>query len=127
MQGLEGTLSIVEGVGRPIVLLTKKRHPLAPNIPTINEVLEKIKPGVKIPDINSLFFTAVHREVKEKYPERYDLLVKMYESTMENPEYKKIAEKGKWRPIWFKAKVGEKMLRERSDVADTYKDLLLGR
>jgi len=53
------------------------------NAPAVNKVF-----GTKIPDLYSSRSWAIHTEAIQKYPERYELLVKTSKAVFDNPKYK---------------------------------------
>jgi tripartite-type tricarboxylate transporter receptor subunit TctC len=54
------------------------------NAPSVNKVF-----GTKIPDLPSSRSWAIHTEAMQKYPERFELLVKTSKAVFDNPDYKK--------------------------------------
>jgi len=54
------------------------------NAPAVNKVF-----GTKIPDLPSSRSWAIHTEAAQKYPDRYELLIKTSKAVFDNPEYKK--------------------------------------
>lgn len=71
-----------------VLAVAGERTELWPDSPTFNEVLAKYNKG--FPLLGSSRYIAVHSEVKENYPERFEKLVETYKKAFENPEYQEI-------------------------------------
>jgi tripartite-type tricarboxylate transporter receptor subunit TctC len=82
---------------KPIGIVSDKRNPLWPECPTFDEALPA-KWKVKGPFWGYKGY-AVKREAKEKYPDRFNLLVSTFKKIMESPEHEKAADKMKLTPI----------------------------
>jgi len=77
---------------RVLAVYTDEVFPLYPDAVPINEGLKPY--GVTVPTgLGSLRNVLAHASLKEKYPERYEILVDSYKRTLEDPEYKKYLEK----------------------------------
>lgn len=73
---------------RVLAVVDEHRSSIWPDAPTLNEVL-----GITdFPELGSARFIAVHREFKEKYPERFNTLVTTYKKAFEDPEYVRLRE-----------------------------------
>jgi tripartite-type tricarboxylate transporter receptor subunit TctC len=75
----------LKGKARVLAVADTKKNPIWPNSPTLNDELKKY--NVTIPTIGSSRYIAVHKGLKEKYPERYKKLVETYKKAYESPEY----------------------------------------
>lgn len=75
----------IKGKARVLAVADTKKNPIWPDAPTLNDALKKY--NVTIPTIGSSRFIAVHKGLKEKYPDRYKKLVETYKKAFENPEY----------------------------------------
>lgn len=78
----------IKGKARVLVVADDTRSSIWPDAPTFNEAL-----GINdFPKLGSARFVAVHKEFKEKYPERFNKMVETYKQAFENPEYVKMRE-----------------------------------
>lgn len=69
--------------GQKVILVwDEKRHPLAPDAPTLNEVT-----GKKLPSLSYTRFVLVHSSLKEKYPDRFKILHESLENTWKREDY----------------------------------------
>jgi len=76
---------------RELAVYTDETFSLYPDALPINQALEPY--GVTVPTgLGSLRNVLTHASFKEKYPERYQVLVDSYKKTLEDPEYKKYLE-----------------------------------
>jgi len=76
----------IQGKARVLAVADDQRSPIWPDAPTFNEVL-----GIKdFPKLGSARFVAVHKQFKEKYPERFNKMVETYKKAFEDPEYVKL-------------------------------------
>lgn len=79
-----GDISVI-GKARPIVILGSKRSGMFPDVPTFGEIFKE--EGLTFPALSMSTFIAVHSELKEKYPERYEKILETYKQTLNDPEY----------------------------------------
>jgi tripartite-type tricarboxylate transporter receptor subunit TctC len=78
----------LKGKARILAVADDQRNKIWPDAPTFNEAM-----GITdFPKLGSARFVAVHKEFKEKYPERFNKLVATYKQAFENPEYVKLRE-----------------------------------
>lgn len=91
-----GDISVI-GKAKPIVILGVKRSGLFPDVPTFGEVFSD--EGLTFPALSMSTFIAVHSELKEKYPDRYQKILETYEQTLKDPEYQKFLVDSKQAPI----------------------------
>lgn len=75
----------IKGKARVLAVAAGQRHPIWPDSPTFNEALKKY--NETLPDIGSSRFIAVHKSLKDKYPDRYQKLADTYKKAYESPEY----------------------------------------
>ncbi len=96
---LYGTRAAAEADLKPIGIFEKSRMALYPEVPTINEVMEKM--GLKpMPIVSNFRFYLVKKGFKQKYPDRWDMLIKSLEKASADPEYKVILSKQKLEATW---------------------------
>lgn len=81
--GAEGMATIKDAC-TPIGIFWNESNKNWPNVPDINEGLKKY--NVKMPDMASIRFFAVHSDVKRKYPQRYQRLVSAWQELMTKHE-----------------------------------------
>jgi tripartite-type tricarboxylate transporter receptor subunit TctC len=78
---------------------------------TVNEQIASL--GVELPTAAAFRFHAVHREVKENYPERFDALVEAFrKTTLENEEFKAFADSVSVRREWHGPEESQAMIDE---------------
>ncbi len=73
---------------RVLAITDDKRSVMFPEAPTFNEILNV----TDFPKLGAARYVAIHREFKEKYPERFKKLVETYKKAYEDPEYVKYRE-----------------------------------
>lgn len=81
-----------------------------PELPTINAQLKKY--GVTAPEGGAYRFHAVHREVKEKYPERFAKLVEAFKKATEGKPFREFAAKTKVGDDWLGPEKSTALIRE---------------
>ncbi|MEW6410804.1 MAG: tripartite tricarboxylate transporter substrate binding protein [Nitrospirota bacterium] len=108
---------------KPIGIVTSKRNPLWPELPTFDEVLP-LKWRVKGPLFGYKGY-AVHKKVKEKYPERFNKLVSTFKEIFDSPEHKQAADKMKLTPIldYKGPEEAMKAIKEYDEMLRKYKHL----
>lgn len=89
-----GDISIA-GKAKILVVLGTKRSGLFPDVPTFGEIFQ----GNEFPNLSMSTFIAVHSELKEKYPERYEKLLSTYQQALNDPEYQKFLSDSMQAPI----------------------------
>lgn len=77
-----GDLSI-QNRARVLAVADERRSAAWPRAPTVNRALGM----TDFPQLGSARFIAVRREVRDRYPWRYQLLVNTYQRAFENPDY----------------------------------------
>jgi Uncharacterized protein conserved in bacteria len=101
-----------------------ERFPPAPEVPTLQEVLG----GEKLPFIATSRFVAVHASVKEKYPDRYRILLETLERASKSPDYLKDIESAGRADVtvWIGPEKSNTMNHELHELAEKYKSSLIG-
>jgi len=118
---LYGTRAAAEADLRPICVFDTSRIAVYPEVPTVNEVMQKM--GLKpMPVVSNFRFYLVKKGFKQKYPDRWDTLVKALEKASANPEYKTILSKQKLEATWKGPKECEKAVRESYQYCDQFKE-----
>ena len=79
-----GSMMVIEDVVTALGIFWNHSFPSWPKTPPINEKLQKY--GVQVPDAASLRFFAVNSIVKQKYPERYETLVRAFQKLVTEHE-----------------------------------------
>ncbi|MDR0577982.1 MAG: tripartite tricarboxylate transporter substrate binding protein [Candidatus Accumulibacter sp.] len=78
----------LKGKARVLAVADDQRNKIWPDAPTFNEAM-----GITdFPKLGSARFVAMHKEFRDKYPERFKKLVETYKQAFENPEYVKLRE-----------------------------------
>jgi tripartite-type tricarboxylate transporter receptor subunit TctC len=117
--GFETSLGILGDEGRPILIFDSERHEWRKEVPTLEEIV-----GRKVPYPAMRYGWLVHREVKEKYPERYAFLVDAFEKALNNPEHAKRTLEAERRLGYLGPEEGAKTLKELGELADRFKSIL---
>ena len=88
-----------------------KPVPEWPGSMTVNEQIADT--GVELPTAAAFRFHAVHREVKENYPERFEALVEAFrKTTLENEAFKEFADGASIRREWNGPEASQAMIDE---------------
>ncbi len=111
------------GKERFLALWSNERHPAIPDVPTLNEVM-----GKELPLVGMSRFIAVRSSVKEKYPERYRVLLETLEKTHRNPDYLQELEKSGRIKVtrWLGPDKSGELNRRLHEMTVQYKELLSG-
>lgn len=118
---LFGTRAAAEVDLRPICIFEKTRMAIYPDVPAVNEVMEKM--GLKpMPILSNFRFYMVKKGFKQKYPERWDTLVQALEKASLDPEYKVILSKQKLEAAWKGPKECEKAVAESYEFSEKFKE-----
>ncbi|MDR1709086.1 MAG: tripartite tricarboxylate transporter substrate binding protein [Candidatus Accumulibacter sp.] len=110
----------LKGKARILAVADDQRNKIWPDSPTFNEVL-----GIKdFPKLGSARFIALHKEFKEKYPERFKKMVETYRQAFENPEYVKLRETSGEDSVssYRGPEESDRMNHELHDLLERYKD-----
>ena len=118
-----GDTAIADNI-RVLATATDDVSEIWPDAEPINKALEPY--GVEVPHVGSVRFIAVHKSFKEKYPERFDMLVKAYEEMFNSDEYQKhLEETGAEAVSAFRGpEESDRLNRELHDLVVQYKDEL---
>ena len=116
-----GDISVAE-LTKVLVILGTKRSGLFPNVLTFKEVFNK-----DFPALSMSTFIAVHSELKEKYPERYEKLLTTYRQTLNDPDYQQFLNDSLQAPInQYIGPEESKIVNENiHKLVETYKDALV--
>lgn len=118
---LFGTRAAAEADLRPIGIFEKNRINFYPDVPTINQVMEKM--GLKpMPLLSNFRFYMVKKGFKQKYPDRWDTLVKALKKASADPEYKIILSKQKLEATWKGPSECEKAVAESYQYCEKFKE-----
>ena len=74
--------------GRVLAIFGSKRSVTFPDTPTFNEIMNV----ADFPNLGAARLVAVHKELKQKYPQRFQKLVETYKKAYEDPAYVKFRE-----------------------------------
>ncbi len=81
-----GDMAAMGDEARLLAVAGDKRSPVAPDVPTFNEVLGK--QGIKMPVLGSARYVAVRGSLPAKHPERFAKIAETYRAALESSEYK---------------------------------------
>jgi putative tricarboxylic transport membrane protein len=107
--------------GRGLAIFSDNRNELAPEIPTINEALAKMGINKGLPDISNLYFVMVKKAVKEKHPERFNILAGAFENILKKPELIALMKKQNWPVQWMPPEEITKKVMDSNQVLQGYK------
>ena len=112
----------VAGMAKVLVILGNKRSGLFPDVLTFEEIF-----GQEFPALSMSTFIAVHSKLKEKYPERYDKLLKTYQETLNDPDYQQFLKDSLQAPInqYIGPEESKKVNLAIHELVKTYKDSLV--
>lgn len=113
----------VASKARILVILGTKRSGLFPEVPTFGEVFK----GEAFPSLSMSTFIAVHSELKEKYPDRYEKLLSTYQQTLNDPDYQQFLVDSKQAPIsqYIGPEESKKVNKSIHELVEKYKDELI--
>jgi len=115
--GAEGML-VLEDVGVPLALFWPKPVAAFPNVPSINDVLAKY--NVKVPNAGSVRFFGALTEVKNKYPERWKILVDaFYKLVNEHEGFKAFCDQSKIGRDWYGPEKSTELVMESHEIFKT--------
>lgn len=119
------TTALMSGIDREKSLLVwaDKRYAFLPDVPTLHEIIKE-----KVPYVTNARFIALHSSVKEKYPDRYQILLNTLEKAYKNPEYQKALQDSKRDKIsmWLGPEESDRLNREFHETVLEYKSALSG-
>ncbi|HEY8486110.1 MAG TPA: tripartite tricarboxylate transporter substrate-binding protein [Limnochordales bacterium] len=98
--------------------------PMMENAPSINKVF-----GTRIPDLPSARAWAIHTSVRERYPERYQLLVQTARQVFSDPEFERLYRQtgAPWEAITYgDAEACTRYVQRVVQLTERYRDLLSG-
>lgn len=118
---LFGTRAAAEADLKPICIFEKNRMAIYPEVPTINEVMEKM--GLKpMPILSNFRFYMVKKGFKQKYPDRWEMLRQALEKASLDPEYKIILSRQKLEATWRGPEECAKAVTESFQFCEKYKE-----
>lgn len=95
----------------PLAVFWPERIESWPDAPPVNEALEGY--DAEVPIGGAYRFFAVHSEVKERHPERFDALVEAFRRTVEeNPDFRAAAEEAGVGTDWTGPEEGQRLIEE---------------
>jgi tripartite-type tricarboxylate transporter receptor subunit TctC len=109
----------LKGKARILAVADDQRNKIWPDAPTFVEL------GLTdFPKLGSARFIAMHKQFKEKYPERFKKLVETYKQAFESPEYVKLREtNGEDSVSTYRGpEASDKMNHELHSLLEQYKD-----
>lgn len=112
--GAETTWTALGDDARTLVLFSEERSPFKPEIPTMLEIAKTSYPDQKMPGelymLSNWHFIATHAEVKQKYPERFQLMADTIKKALETKEIQDLAKKSYWVPKFEGPEAAQKKL-----------------
>ena len=78
----------IKGKAKVLAIADTQRSAVWPDAPTFNEILNI----TDFPRLGSARYVAMHKEFKEKFPDRFNKLVETYKKAFDDPEYVKFRE-----------------------------------
>jgi len=124
--GAETTWTALGDDARTLALFSEERSPFKPEIPTMLEIAKASYPGQKMPEelymLSNWHFIATHAEVKQKYPDRFQLMADTIKKVLETKEIKELAKKTYWVPRFEGPEAAQKKLEWIHQTALKYKE-----
>lgn len=118
---LYGTRAAAEADLRPLCVFDTARVAAYPEVPTVNEVMKKM--GLKdMPIVSNFRFYHVKKGFKQKYPDRWDTLIKAMEKASADPGYKDMLSKQKLEATWKGPTECEKEVVESDRFCQQFKE-----
>ncbi|MBM4332062.1 MAG: tripartite tricarboxylate transporter substrate binding protein [Deltaproteobacteria bacterium] len=114
-----GTLAAAAQDMKALAVVEEERLPEIPNVPTLNEVLKKIGAS-PMPDLSNTRFFLVKKGFKEKYPERWTMLLQAMEKAHKNPDFIAMMAKQKLEVTWKDAEATRKSVVESDKICQKY-------
>lgn len=116
-----GTLAGAGDDMKMLCVFDKQRLPQFANVPTINEVVKEMGYS-EFPALSNFRFFFVKKGFKEKYPDRWEMLVAALEKSFNNPELKEISSKQQLDLVWKGPDFAKNAVLESSQTIIKYKD-----
>lgn len=125
---LESTLAVLtEAEGRPLMVYSAERHPGAPDIPTLEEVVRAYNPDIdEVPVIGQQYFYAVHREVRDDHPEVFAGLVDLLAAGLTDEEFGSWASEQGWFIDYLGPDEGQEVIERLHAVSEQFHEILSG-
>jgi|LSQX01.2.fsa_nt_gb tripartite-type tricarboxylate transporter receptor subunit TctC len=110
-----------------LAVYTEEPFELWPDVPPINEALKPLGLEVRA-NIGSVRMLATHKSFKEKYPERWDILLEAYRNMLDDEGYKAYLEKTGEAPVtaWWGPEETMRINQWMDESIKRYKDLIAG-
>lgn len=122
---LESTQAVLtEAEGRALLVYSDERHPGAPDVPTLREVVEAHNPDVDVPSVGQQYFYAVHREVREQHPEIFDALTEMMAVAISNEAYIEWAAEQGWFINYLEPEEATSAIERLHAISEQFTDVL---
>jgi tripartite-type tricarboxylate transporter receptor subunit TctC len=114
-----GTLASAAEDMKCLAVFAEKRLSDLPDVPTVNEVLEKmdLEP---ISPLSNFRFYMVKKSMKEQYPKRWEMLTEALKKANLNPEYQKRMKQQKLKIIWIGPKETTEQIHEADQVLQKF-------
>jgi putative tricarboxylic transport membrane protein len=118
---LFGTRAAAAADLKPLCIFDTTRATSAyPEVPTVNEVMKKM--GLSpMPVVSNFRFYLVKKGFKQKYPDRWNALVKALEKASADPEFKDILSKQKLEVTWKGPEECQKAVEESNQFCQQFK------
>jgi putative tricarboxylic transport membrane protein len=114
-----GTLAGAGQDMRALAVVDDDPLPELPKVPALNDVLKKM--GVApIPDLSNTRFFLVKKGFREKYADRWSMLLQALEKVHKNPEFKAMMAKQKLEITWKDAEATKKSIVESDKICQKY-------
>ena len=114
-----GTLAAAAADMKCLAIFGNKRLAELPDVPTMNEIMKEMKLK-SVPAASNFRFFMVKKGFKEKYPERWDMLVKALAKACQNPEYQALMKQQKLVITWSGPKETTEEIYESNKVLQVF-------
>ena len=119
---LYGTRAGAEADLKPLCIFDTKRLAEYPDVPTANEVMQKM--GLEsLPVVSNFRFFKVKKGFKQNHPDRWNDLVQAMEKASLDPRFKEILEKQKLESTWMGPEACRKAVEESDQFCQKFKEL----
>ena len=116
------TMAAIGEDSTALAAFAEERDDMFLEVPTVNEELEAMGIDEQLPPLANNYYGMINRDVKENYPERYEILVEAYRNAFQNPELLEQLEKMEMYPNFMAPDEIEAVSLEVNEVIQQYRE-----
>ncbi len=120
---IEGTLAGAGDDLRPLAIFSDEPYEHSPDVPLINDEMERIGYETSFPTVSNMRFIQVKSEFKENYPERYEILEEAIANVAQGDEFIQWGENQSMYLTWIPEDEAQDTLSQTIEVIYQYEDL----